>query len=209
MCSLPVNALPSQAEALGMKHTEDAGYQRRYRNCRRVHVNADELAASIFERVRDFMHAGNRPAVNGMQWVPVGLNEVFRVCSYDMGGHFAPHHDAGFIRSPQEQSLLTFMLYLNDVSSGGTTNFLKDGAGRVSHSPSGLEKLSADPKSIVARVTPRAGTALVFDSRCLHEGSELGSGRKYIMRSEVMFRLQPVATAESGASEKGAWFIPS
>ncbi len=60
------------------------------------------------------------------------------------------------------------MVYLNDDFTGGTTNFLH------------LEK----------RIEPRAGMALFFQHRLLHEGSEVTDGVKYVLRSDVMYRAR-------------------
>ena len=37
-------------------------------------------------------------------------------------------------------------------------------------------------------VTPRQGTALIFNHDTLHEGLPVTSGVKYILRTEIMFR---------------------
>jgi hypothetical protein len=55
------------------------------------------------------------------------------------------------------------MVYLNGGFSGGETNF-----GEV-------------------RVTPETGLGLLFDHYLLHEGTAVISGRKYVLRSDVMY----------------------
>lgn len=37
-------------------------------------------------------------------------------------------------------------------------------------------------------VSPRAGTALIFNHDTLHEGQVVTAGTKYIIRTEIMFR---------------------
>jgi hypothetical protein len=37
-------------------------------------------------------------------------------------------------------------------------------------------------------VRPEAGMVLIFQHNILHEGQRLASGKKYIMRSDVMYR---------------------
>ena len=36
-------------------------------------------------------------------------------------------------------------------------------------------------------ITPRRGMALIFEHQLLHEGAAVASGRKYVLRSDVMF----------------------
>jgi hypothetical protein len=44
-------------------------------------------------------------------------------------------------------------------------------------------------------VRPEPGMVLIFQHNILHEGERLGSGKKYIMRSDVMYhREDHVAT---------------
>jgi hypothetical protein len=60
--------------------------------------------------------------------------------------------------------MLTFMIYLNDAFEGGATEF----------------------KTEVVR--PRTGMALVFPHRATHQGAELRSGVKYVLRTDVMYK---------------------
>jgi hypothetical protein len=68
-------------------------------------------------------------------------------------------------------SLFTIILYLNDGYEGGETDFL-------------------DENNIKFRVSHRGktGSVLVFEQEeLLHEGCELKSGEKYVVRTDVMF----------------------
>ncbi len=97
-------------------------------------------------------------------WAPVGLNERLRFYRYDPGQRFAMHRDGSFVRSESERSFLTLLFYLNDNYHGGQTRLL------------------------TYDVAPKRGMALIFDHRLLHEGVELTQGRKYVLRSDVMYR---------------------
>jgi hypothetical protein len=57
------------------------------------------------------------------------------------------------------------MVYLNEGFGGGTTRF---------------HDFDID-------VRPRTGHALLFQHRLLHEGCEVASGTKYVLRSDVMY----------------------
>jgi hypothetical protein len=127
----------------------------------RVMVDDHALAAELWERARPFMPG---PLFG---WEPVGLNERFRYYRYDPGQKFRPHFDGSFERSRTERSMLTFMVYLNDGYAGGQTKFV------------------TDCKRII---TPEAGKALVFWHQQLHEGAPVEAGRKYVLRTDVMYR---------------------
>jgi predicted 2-oxoglutarate/Fe(II)-dependent dioxygenase YbiX len=160
-------ALIARIEGLGCipaPITTGAGFVMRpdIRNNTRVVIDDTALASQLFERV-----AAQVPAVLAGCDV-VSANERLRCYRYERGQRFAPHYDGAFVRNAQERSRLTFMVYLNDDFDGGTTNFLD------------LEK----------RVEPHAGMALLFQHQLLHEGSEVTSGVKYVVRSDVMYRTR-------------------
>jgi predicted 2-oxoglutarate/Fe(II)-dependent dioxygenase YbiX len=130
------------------------------RNNKRVIFDDEALARRLFDRVA----AALPQRLCGMR--PVGANERFRCYRYEPGHRFAPHYDGAFVRNPDEQSLLTFMVYLNEGFGGGATTF----------------------HDFDVSVRPRRGTALLFQHRLLHEGCVVTSGIKYALRSDVMYR---------------------
>jgi predicted 2-oxoglutarate/Fe(II)-dependent dioxygenase YbiX len=95
----------------------------------------------------------------------VGLNELFRFYKYEPGHQFKKHIDNSFIRNESEASYYTFMIYLNDDYSGGETSF-KD-----------------------VEVKGKKGMALVFLHSLEHEGKQVREGIKYVLRSDIMYRL--------------------
>lgn len=122
------------------------------------------LAAEWWRRAADFLPQ------RVQSWTVASFNERFRFYRYDAGQRFAPHVDTCFRRENGEHSQLTFMLYLNSDFEGGATNFYHR---------------NWMPR---ASVVPERGMALVFGHRQLHEGAPLASGRKYILRTDVMYR---------------------
>lgn len=142
--------------------TTAAGFVMRpdIRNNTRVIFDDQALADDLFARVR-----GHLPAeMKGM--AIAGVNERFRCYRYTPGQRFAAHYDGAFIRDAAERSWLTFMVYLNDGFVGGATDF------------------PANRRTIA----PRRGTALLFQHALLHEGAEVLSGVKYVLRSDIMYR---------------------
>ena len=132
------------------------------RNNERVMFDDPPLAAELHRRIA---HALPVPLC-GM--LPVGSNERFRGYRYTPGQRFAPHFDGAFVRDGRERSLLTLIIYLDEGCTGGLTNFL----------------------DFDLAVTPRRGTALVFQHQLLHEGAVVTAGVKYVLRSDVMYREQ-------------------
>lgn len=135
------------------------------RNNTRVMVDLPELATAVFERAKPFLPG------RVSRWRLHGMNERFRFYRYDVGQRFQRHYDWSFWRNAEEESQLTFMVYLNDEFAGGRTNFYYEN-----------ERLKAS-------VMPRRGTALVFAHGQLHEGKPVTSGRKYVLRTDVMYRV--------------------
>jgi hypothetical protein len=101
-------------------------------------------------------------------WKVVGLNERSRFYRHDPGQRFAPHMGGCFQRANGEQSQFTFLVHLNDGFEGGATAFRES---RVS-----------------PLVTPERGKALVLYHRQLPEGLPVVRGRKYVLRTDVMYR---------------------
>ena len=73
-------------------------------------------------------------------------------------------------RLPLARSLKTLLIYLNEDSVGGETVFFTE---------HGTELL---------RVIPRTGTALCFSHELLHEGRVVLSGRKYVLRTDILYQ---------------------
>jgi len=101
-------------------------------------------------------------------WTAVGLNERFRFYRYDRDHRFNRHSDGYFKRNNGERSHFTFMVYLNDGFEGGATAF---------HETYPL-----------LQVKPEQGKALVFYHHQIHEGMPVILGRKYVLRTDVMYR---------------------
>ncbi len=96
----------------------------------------------------------------------VGLNELFRFYKYQPGQEFKRHRDQSFIRNEIEASYFTFMIYLNDNFEGGETIF---------------NNLTIQPKQ---------GNALIFFHNLEHEGSSVKQGTKYVLRTDIMYKLE-------------------
>jgi predicted 2-oxoglutarate/Fe(II)-dependent dioxygenase YbiX len=139
------------------------------RNNERVMVDNFDWAARLWERARPLVPSPYLGAE------ATGLNERFRFYRYDPGHTFRPHYDGAFARN-DERSQLTFMVYLSGDCEGGETV--------IYFSDDGLTL----PDGARVRVKPETGKALVFFHYLLHEGAPVTAGRKYVLRTDVMYR---------------------
>lgn len=131
------------------------------RNNRRVMVDDAAQARWLWDRIEDLV-----PAAQG-DYYAIGLNERLRYYRYERGQQFDWHRDGAFVRSRDEQSLLTVLFYLNEDFEGGSTDFW-DADGEL-------------------RVVPRCGMALLFPHPLSHRGAPVLRGTKYVLRSDVMY----------------------
>jgi predicted 2-oxoglutarate/Fe(II)-dependent dioxygenase YbiX len=136
-----------------------------YRKSARCIVDDVKLAQVIFDRIKFAVPQ----EFKGKQ--VVGLNERLRFLRYDPGDFFKPHFDGAYTRPDGSQrTLITIQLYLNEGFKGGETTFL-----------------SPDDPSYRMPYVPKTGSVLVFEHRILHEGSLLEEGRKYTVRSDILY----------------------
>lgn len=143
----------------------------------------------------------------GKTFSAVGLNERMRFLRSDPGTVDTPHCDSSHVRYMEagvdrfgERSFLSFQLYLNDDFDGGATRFLPEeresgenenenedhneclpNLGQVNPSKRARTKPSKHD------VTPRTGSVLLFQHDCCHEETSVRAGRKYTLRSYVMY----------------------
>jgi len=194
-----------QAEAFGLTA---CGYSAKMRVTDRVAVMGEHLAVMLFDRARPFLSDievqqtkdgvapfGVPPDMQIGTWSPIGLNPCFRVCRYEPGGFFQPHFDGGFEYGNQHRSIKTFMLYLNDGFAGGPTSFYDESQPCYA---------DPDPSKALCDFQPKLGSCVAFNHCICHDGGILQSGRKYILRTEVMYQWvskQPAETERHNQSE--------
>jgi prolyl 4-hydroxylase len=115
---------------------------------------------------------------------PVEHGEPIQVLHYEPGGEYKPHYDYFDPAHPGNQEVLaqggqriaTLIMYLNNVSRGGSTVFPEIG----------LDVLPRKGHAVYFAYCDDAGT---LDVRTLHGGSPVGSGEKWI--ATKWFRQQP------------------
>ena len=132
-------------------------------------------------------------------WQPVGINPLFRFIRYLDGGKLVPHYDAPYVETPLRRTLMSLVVYLDDPAGGqGATRFIRDPQDGRPLAERDLADWARDarPEEVVARSEPRAGKAIVFDHRVLHDSEAIsGDTVKTIMRTDIVF-------------ERASWYRP-
>jgi len=166
-----------------IKTSEDTGYtealvhvgggrqilMKGYRDGHRVMIDDREFVACLLQRISSFL-----PATFDNENL-VEINERLRFLRYDDGDKFQPHSDASYGRPDYSAAtLITLQIYLNENFKGGETTFLHRRAGNGKCVP----------------VVPKTGMILVFEHNILHEGSLVKRGRKYTIRTDVLYTMK-------------------
>ncbi|MFB9077776.1 2OG-Fe(II) oxygenase [Flavobacterium procerum] len=160
------NELIDKSEQIGF---EEAGVNvdgaqkmmKMVRNNERIMYQDDEYAYLLWQKLEPYV----KPEVGNSR--AIGLNEMFRFYKYNPSQRFKMHLDGSYKRNESEFSYYTFMIYLNDGYEGGETKFA---SGEI--------------------IQPKTGTALIFEHKQRHEGASLISGIKYVLRSDIMYKLK-------------------
>lgn len=95
-----------------------------------------------------------------------GANPRLRLYRYGPGERHGAHWDTVVELEGGVRSLLTLVFYLNDGFEGGETDF----------------------PELSRRIAPRAGRALLFQHRILHEATSVHAGEKLVLRTDVLYR---------------------
>ncbi len=141
------------------------------RNNERVLVDDKTLADTLFQRAAPWLP----PVIEHRHLV--GFNERWRFYRYRPGQTFQPHRDGSYLSlETYEKSEVTFLIYLNDDMSGGETRFFAD-----------MDQVAR--RCPYLTVKPTTGAALVFLHAIWHEGAVVESGEKYVLRTDVMYKL--------------------
>lgn len=181
----------SVSESIGYESLEGL-YSSDYRNNDRIMIDDVSFCDTWFQRMIPYIskfvervetRREEDYAKSGYDFASYGeitcLNNRLRLCRYTKNGLFLQHYDAAakFIDSSSNAMLaskFTVMAYLNDIpdEEGGATRFYQH-----------------DGVSPTLSIHPRRGHVVIFPHKLLHDGELCQAERKYIIRSDVMFRI--------------------
>lgn len=146
-----------------------------YRNNLRQVKDDYLFSKEMFKRIVDYLPKSvnwNKTEISqdpNQEYVIDSLNERFRICKYEKNQYFKIHQDGEYWKNENLQSKLTFMIYLNDQFKGGDTNFFEN-------------------NEIILKVHPKMGSLIIFEHSLWHEGQILKEGKKYILRSDILYK---------------------
>jgi predicted 2-oxoglutarate/Fe(II)-dependent dioxygenase YbiX len=169
-------AVIAEAERRGFAAT-GGDYPPSYRDNDRLVIDDDRSARALFSTLADVLPARLERS-DGTTHRLQGMNGRFRLCRYRDGQSFRVHQDGAYVPTTALRSLLTCQISLSDPGefSGGRTRFYADRGGEL-----------------LFGLRPERGAAIVFDHDLWHDGEPVGSGTKYVLRTDVMY-------ARSGAA---------
>ncbi len=94
----------------------------------------------------------------------IGLSPYFRFYKYLSGQRFNMHKD-GRQNIDGNETLFTFLIYLNEGFLGGETLFRQGNL----------------------KISPKKGSAILFEHILWHQGIKVESGVKYVLRSDIVY----------------------
>ncbi len=148
--------------------TANSHYPKYYRNNNRLEEDNIELSKFLFESIKGYNLSELKESVR--------LNEKIRFCEYSKNQEFSKHQDGIYYSNEKEASALTFLLYLNGDNEfeGGQTQFF----------------ISKQSKKVELEISPQKGKLVVFDHSIWHNAQKVINGAKYILRSDILFKIR-------------------
>lgn len=114
------------------------------------------------------------------EWVPRGINPLFRGIEYTKGDALVAHYDDSYVQNEKTRSLMSVVIYV----TGGQTRFMDDP--RIDHEYKDFE-LWGDRLSRPINAEP--GDILIFNHRKFHDGPTV-TEQKRIIRTDLMFTIK-------------------
>ncbi|XP_066936902.1 uncharacterized protein [Clytia hemisphaerica] len=138
------------------------------RSSDRCIIDDERVAEMFYQQTKDYIPQN---FLND-KWTKISINERLRFLRYQKGGYFKPHHDGCYVRPDgNEQSFVTFFLFLNEECDGGASTFV-----------------SLKDLSVTYPCEPKTGRLILFQHNIFHEGSLVKGGHKYALRSDFMYK---------------------
>ena len=202
-----------QTESIGYTKWTDDAARLAFRDCDTIEVSHPQIAQLLWSRISPLMTREEKDCLIDREsdperwqrdiegnWVADGTVNSILFSRYLEGGHFAIHTDGFNVETFDRRSLFSIVLYLNDVAEGDggeTIFFANDAKDKMERDAQG--RYVGDPKYVLAKIYPRAGSAAIFFHNILHQSGPIRIGsqkRKYIVRSDIMYsRNPPLATS--------------
>lgn len=141
------------------------------------------LADVFFCRIKTILSKMTNPYFcEDQTFAPVGVNPAMRFIDYPAGGWLVPHYDFPYRVSNEEMTLFSLVVFLSSNDVDGATRFIRD---HRNNDDSDWDRKAREDEVLLS-LNPRAGDAILFPHKLLHEG-QLTSCRKTILRTDIMF----------------------
>jgi hypothetical protein len=123
-------------------------------------------------------------------WVPVGINPLFRFIRYTDKGLLVPHYDGSYVEDEDTRSLSSLVIYLEGNDICGATRFIKDNqeGNPVSEWDFSDWPREATQEEVIKKIYGDSGNAILFDHWILHDSEKMIEGRKTIIRTDIMYK---------------------
>jgi predicted 2-oxoglutarate/Fe(II)-dependent dioxygenase YbiX len=149
-------------------------------------IDDEQVAAQLFERIAPWLpktrvhedpYAASAHAKKVTDTL-LGVNPRLRFQRYEPGQEFARHVDGAYEREDgTARTHVTLQLYLNQGFTGGATSFLD------------VKHYQKDTAEAPLDVIPEMGMVLLFEHELLHSGARLEQGRKYTLRTDILYNV--------------------
>ncbi len=112
---------------------------------------------------------------------------IFR---FDPGHYLPPLREGIYTSANGERGYICIHIFLNDNYKGGATSLvsppMKDGATSSSDSDNSDHQGATEK----VQIKPKIGSLLVFQNDIFYESSEVFSGAKYVLKTDVMYETR-------------------
>lgn len=143
----------------------------------------EDLANKLYERIKFLLQSRINIYESHEELQHYNINPSFRYINYSNDGVLVPHYDFPYKKSENDLSLVSLVLYLTDNKDGGATQFIKE----CRENDTSDWKRVAKESEVLLSFEPKAGSALIFPHKMLHQ-SLLSKEEKTIIRTDIMFK---------------------
>lgn len=139
------------------------------RNNSRLEWDNEKLALELEALLQEKM--GNDFPYLFQQYTYTKMGSHFRIYQYEPKQYFKPHRDGSF-QDKEQNSEITVLFYLNNTDGGETV----------------LMPYGPRYTDDYIWIKPQAGDCLIFEHKTWHEGKEVHSGQKFVLRTDLFYR---------------------
>ena len=178
-------------------------YEPSYRSGKRVVLLDKDFTKKIWSKLQDKLeillnneriekHPRGFDILPTSDWKISGLNECVRIMLYNEADKFGIHRDAQYCPNPDQRSVFTILLYLNEDYEGGETEFYFPKENKLKNKVSDftvneeIQELGGIDNFQKITVKGATGDAVIMSQPILHAGAEIKKGKKWVMKLDIV-----------------------